>query len=85
MSCVEFKTTVWEDNIGALTLGNLEAGKMTPRLKHYAIKYHWFRSKLEPNQIEVRKIDTKLQKADILTKGLRKEPFERVRKLLCGW
>jgi len=82
---IDFKTTVWEDNVGALTLANLESGQMTPRSKHYAVKYHWFRSKLKPNDIIIQKIDTKDQKADILTKGLRKDLFERIRKLLCGW
>jgi hypothetical protein len=33
---------VYEDNVGALTLGRLEPRRMTPRSKHYAIKYHWF-------------------------------------------
>ena len=82
---MEFKTTVWEDNVGALTLANLEPGQMTPRSKHYAVKYHWLQSKLKPNGIVVQKIDTKDQKAALLTKGLRKDPFERIRKLLCGW
>ncbi len=80
-----FKTTVWEDNAGALALANLEPGRMTPRSKHYAIKYHWFRSKLKPNGIQVEKIDTNLQKADILTKALRTIKFAEIRKLLCGW
>jgi hypothetical protein len=80
-----FKTTVWEDNNGALTLANMEPGRMTPRSKHYAVKYHWFRSHLTPNKIEVHKIETNLQKADIFTKGLRKEKFQSIRKLLCGW
>ena len=35
---------VHEDNVGALTLGKLEPRRMTPRSKHYALKYHWFRS-----------------------------------------
>ena len=82
---IKFKTTIWEDNVGALTLARLEPGQMTPRSKHYAIKYHWFRSHLKPNKIELHKVDTKEQKADILTKGLRKDLFERIRKLLCGW
>jgi hypothetical protein len=83
-----FKTTVWEDNAGALTLANMEPGRMTPRSKHYAVKYHWFRSHLKstkPNAVEVKKIDTNLQKADIFTKGLRVEKFESIRLLLCGW
>ena len=82
---INLKTSVWEDNISALTLAKLELGQMKPRSKHYAIKYHWFRSKLKPNNIELRKVDTKEQKANSLTKGLRKDPFERIRRLLCGW
>jgi hypothetical protein len=80
-----FKTTIHEDNTGAWTLARLEPGRVTPRSKHYAIKLHWFRSHLKPNQVEVSKISTDEQKADILTKGLRTEPFQKIRKLLCGW
>jgi hypothetical protein len=79
------RTVVWEDNVGALTLANLEPGRTTPRSKHYPIKFHWFRSQLKPNNITVEKIDTSLQKADILTKGLRTIKFREIRKLLCGW
>lgn len=50
---IQMKTTVWEDNAGALTLANLEPGRMTPRSKHYGVKYHWFRSHLQPNNIQV--------------------------------
>jgi hypothetical protein len=81
-----FRTTpVWEDNSGALQLANMEPGRITPRSKHYAIKYHWFRSHLKPNHIKVHKIASSHQKADILTKGLTKDKFESIRKLLCGW
>ena len=80
-----FKTMIWEDNMGAMTLAKLEPGRTTPRSKHYAVKIHWFRSYLKPNHIEIVKIDTKEQRADILTKGLRPETFEKIRKLLCGW
>jgi hypothetical protein len=80
-----FRTTVWEDNAGALVLANMEPGRITPRSKHYAIKYHWFRSHLKPNNITIQKINTDEQKADILTKGLKLATFQIVRKLLCGW
>ena len=84
------ETTVWEDNAGALTLANRKPGQSTPRSKHYAIKYHWFRHKLKKTangicDIFVKQIPTKLQKADLLTKGLTKDIFTRLRKLLCGW
>ena len=71
-SGITFKVSIWEDNIGALTLANLEPGRHTPRSKHYGVKIHWFRSHLKPNSIIVRKIKSKFQKADIFTKGLPK-------------
>ena len=79
------RVTVWEDNTGALTLANLEPGRMTPRSKHYGVKYHWFREHLKPNNIQVLKIDTKDQQADMLTKALRTDKFELNRKQLMGW
>jgi hypothetical protein len=80
-----FRTTVHEDNTGCITLANLETGRVTPRSKHYAVRTHWFRLHLSPNRIEVKHVETALQKADILTKPLGKLRFETVRKLLCGW
>ena len=73
--------------MGALTLANLESGRQSDSLnsKHYAIKFHWFRSHLKPQQVEVKKIDTHEQKADILAKGLVEAKFIALRKLLCGW
>jgi hypothetical protein len=80
-----FQTTVWEDNVGALTLANMEPGRITPRSKFYAIKMHWFRSKLKPNKIIIKKNESNEQKADIPTKGLRVIKFVGNRFLLCGW
>jgi hypothetical protein len=59
---------------------------MTPRSKHYAIKYHWFREKVKDkeNNITLVKIDTKNQLGDIFTKGLTKDPLEHLRRLLMG-
>jgi hypothetical protein len=80
-----FKATVWEDNVGAVTLANMEQGRIMPRSKFYAIKMHWFRSKLKPNNIVIKKIDSNEQKANIFTKGLRIIKFAANRFLLCGW
>jgi hypothetical protein len=44
------------------------------------MKYHWFRTKLEPNEIEIDRVDTPLQKADFLMKALRSNQFEINRK-----
>ena len=79
------KSTVWEDNAGALTLARLEPPRMTPRSKHYGIKYHWFREFVKSDKIELVKIDTKIQLADVLTKSLPRDRFQQLRKLLLGW
>ena len=81
----KFKTVLHEDNSGAQILAKMEPGRITPRSKHYGVKYHWFRTHLRPNEIEIDRIDTKLQRADFLTKALRAAVFERNRKLTMGW
>lgn len=78
-------TTIYEDNVGALTLSSLEPKRMTPRSKHYAIKYHWFREQIGPRNIRIVKIDTKNQLGDIFTKGLGTVPFRHLRSKLMGW
>ena len=79
-----FHVRIHEDNVGALLLGQLEPRQMTPRSKHYAIKYHWFREKLEPRGITLTKIASEDQLGDIFTKGLSRVVFERSRKQLMG-
>jgi len=74
---------VFEDNNGTLALANLPP--LTPRSKHIAVCMHWFREHICLGQIHVVKVDTKAQIADIFTKGLTREAFERIRLLLMGW
>ena len=69
----------------ALKLANAQFLNMTPRTKHIAIKYHWFRSHLKPGEVECMRIDTKKQKADIFTKGLPKAEFEEKCFAIMGW
>ncbi len=76
---------IHEDNVGTLTLGKLEPRRMTPRSKHYAVKYHWFREHLGPRNIELVKIASAHQLGDIFTKGMTAAAFENVRKQLMGW
>eukprot|EP00804_Cyclotella_cryptica_P007533 CCRYP_010639-RD/>CCRYP_010639-RD protein AED:0.26 eAED:0.26 QI:0/0/0/1/0/0/3/0/643 len=78
---------VHEDNVGALTLARLEPRRMTPRSKHYAIKYHWFREKVaDPShRVTLVKIDTRNQLGDLFTKGLPLVSFVHLRRLLMGW
>ena len=78
-------TRIHKDNAGTLTLGKLKPRWMTPRIKHYAIKYHWFREHLGPRNIDLIKIDSSEQLGDIFTKGLGRVKFEYLRKQLMGW
>ena len=77
------QSTVFEDNESCLRLASL--GKMSPRTKHIAIPYHFFRSKIEELEIKVVPIDTTKQLADQFTKGLPEPQFVILRKPLCGW
>ena len=81
----KFKTTIYEDNSTALNLANTQ--KITSRTKHWCIKWHFFWSHLNDQRknMECKKIDTKNQQADYLTKGLTKDAFEHCRKLNQGW
>ncbi len=83
-------STVFEDNNGALGLAL--APRLTPRTKHIAVKYHFFKSHIgdeDDSGIEkgifIRKIASEEQKADIFTKGLPFDTFKVIRGLLMGW
>ena len=78
------KSTVFEDNSGALSIAT--AKRVNPRTKHIATVYHWFWDKTgEGTDIEIQKIGTEEQLADIFTKPLVREIFEVIRELVCGW
>ena len=75
----------YEDNEGALKLASAPLPKCTPQSKHVAVKYHWFREKLDDHKIKILPVRTDQQKADIFTKGLASTEFRMKRKLLMGW
>jgi hypothetical protein len=77
------KCTVFEDNSSALELA--KAPKMRLRTKHIVIKYHHFRSKVDSGEVDIKRVDTKNQIADIFTKGLPRFDFEQLRLMLLGW
>ena len=75
--------SVFEDNNGALLLATKQ--RITNRTKYFLVKWHFFWSYVRNGTVEIHKIDTQSQRADYLTKGLNRESFERVRKLVQGW
>ena len=58
---------------------------MSPRTKHIAIPYHFFRSKVANGEIKILSVTTDNQLADQFTKGLPQEKFQNDRKQLIGW
>ena len=76
------QSVVYEDNEACLKFANMP--KMSPRTKHIAIPYHFFRSKIG-KEIKVVAIDTNSQLADQFTKGLPADKFKHDRKKLMGW
>jgi hypothetical protein len=81
----EMHVKIHKDNIGTLILGQLKPRWMTPRSKHYAVKYHWFWEHLILQKFQLLKIASTDQLGDIFTKGLDKIAFQRLQKMLMGW
>jgi len=77
------KSKVYEDNAACLKFARLP--RLTPRTKHIAIPYHWFRTKVEQLEITIEPINTELQLADQFTKPLNTDKFLSARKSLMGW
>jgi hypothetical protein len=79
----EIKCKVFEDNTSCIKVA--KAPNMTPRTKHIALKYHFFRSHVASGKINIVPISTTEQTADILTKPLSGELFIYLRNKIMGW
>ena len=73
---------VFEDNSGALELARLP--KLRPRTKHINVCYHHFCEHVRKGLIKIFPINTKDQVADVLTKPLAQNDFQRHRRSMCG-
>jgi hypothetical protein len=73
---------VFEDNSGAQELDRLP--KLRPRTKHINVCYHHFREHVHKGLIKIFPIDTKDQVADVLTKPLAQNDFQRHHRSMCG-
>ena len=83
---VAFNTTfekpvkIYEDNSGAVAIGKF--GNLTKNSKHIGVQYHYVNENYEKGVIDIVKIETKKNIADIFTKSLCKEKFNKIRELL---
>ena len=55
-----------------------------PHTKHIGIKWHHFRDQVANGHLEIQKINTKINWADIFTKPLPRPQFEALRKLMMS-
>ena len=74
------KCKAFEDNTGALEVANVP--KMRPRTKHINNQYHHFRSFVRSGEIKIEHISTENQLADMFTKPLSQNTFQKLRHKL---
>lgn len=71
---------MYEDNSGAVAIAKF--GNFTKNSKHIEVQYHYVNENFENGIIDIIKIDSKSNLADMLTKSLNKEKFIKNRKAL---
>ena len=71
---------MYEDNSGAIAIAKF--GNFTKTSKHIDVQYHYINENYESGIIDVVKIDSKFNLADMLTKILDKKMFLQNRKAL---
>ena len=72
-------STVFEDNRAAKILATTDPPRLTPRSKHIAVRYHWFRSHIGVKNgrgIQIEDVRSALNKADFLTKALARDAYQ---------
>ena len=71
---------IYKDNIVAIYLTN--APNISQRTKHIDVRHYFIRYLIEDKKIEVRNVKSENNLADILTKNLREEIFEKHMKTI---
>ena len=83
------QSSAFEDNAGTIQVA--KCPRLTLTSKFIAVKYYWFHSHIDTRNdgtkpMSIEKIDRKVNPADIFMKSKsKKDKFEALRKLLCGW
>ena len=76
---------VFEDNQATLTLANDQ--RLTSRTRHYHLQLHhfWEQTASRGGPFSIEAVETRLQRADYLTKPMLRVSFENCRQLNQGW
>ncbi len=69
-----------EDNNSCIKIAQND--EFHQRTKHIDVKYHFIREALEKGIVEIKRVDSKENIADIFTKPLARVQFEKLRNLL---
>jgi len=75
---------IFEDNNACIVLATSESN-FKPRTKHISLKFHHFHDQIKNGSLQVIKVASTENLADIFTKPLGRTKFEYLRKLLLGW
>ena len=76
----EEPTVIFEDNQGAIEIS--KNAKFHNRTKHIDVRFHFIREKVLSNEVKVIYLSTEEMLADVMTKGLTKRKFEKLRNML---
>ena len=71
---------IYEDNQAAISICNNPTHH--PKTKHISIKYHYIKDQISQNKIEVKYCSTDNMIADVFTKGLPADKFNKLRYML---
>jgi hypothetical protein len=74
---------LFEDNSAAIEMATTD--KIRPRTKYMGTKWHHFRHHYERKEITIHPIKSEMQCADIFTKPLPRNLFERHCNFIMGW
>lgn len=72
--------TIREDNQACISIA--EEDKPTKRLKHVDVRFHFVREEIQRRTIQLEYVASEDQLADIMTKGLPRPQYEKLRSLL---
>ena len=78
-NCPQEAAVLFEDNQSAISMTNNP--QFHGRSKHVSIKYHFIRDQVEKGVVEIKYCPTKEMIANIMTKGLPKEQFTKLRSM----
>jgi hypothetical protein len=75
---------IFEDNAACIVLVTTSTN-FKPRTKHIALKYHHFKDRVTNGSLQIIKVPTDSNIADIFTKPLVRFKFEHLHHMLLGW